>query len=818
MKEAIQIAVPIPSAGRDGTQNEETFYYSAPLHLQGGVQVGKRVLIPFKNRKALGFIVGFGKPPEGLALKEIIDIVDEEPLFDEGRLEFLKWVSSYYLTPLGIVLKAAHPGGLGVNLKKVLKITDKGLNLLNKDKLNELEKLILKTLSISGDITVRKLFNLVEGGTYEILNSLRRKRLVDFSYELHSNPRVKLEKVISVSESPHLSFKNNQNIPIKGTTRSQIFDYVVEHRRVPYSRIKEIFGDVSRQIGWLESKGYIIVEYHEVTRDPFSEIAILDEAPPDLTTDQEIAFERIKEAIERKKFSPFLLHGVTGSGKTEVYLRAIEEVIKNGKEAIVLVPEISLTPQLVKRFRSRFGSKVGVIHSALSDGERFDAWRMARRGEIKIIIGARSAIFAPFKNIGIVVVDEEHEQSYKQDEQPRYNARDLALVLGKMMDGVVLLGSATPSVESYANALKEKFTYLSLPLRVENRRLPYVEIVDMKGEGGGIFSKRLEEAIIENYKAGMQTILFLNRRGFSTLIFCPRCGKSLLCPNCSINLTYHMKEDSLICHYCGISEKFLKSCRNCSGPLKKLGMGTQKIEEEIKRILPKASVARMDRDALGGKIKLFNLYRKLEKGEIDVLIGTQMVAKGHDLPGVTLVGVILADLALGIPDFRAGERTFQLITQVAGRAGRGDHPGRVIVQTYNPEHPSIRFAVEQDSVSFLNQELELREELWYPPFSKLISFRFEGKDKYETSKAAKDAGEIARRLLSKFPISIMQILGPSPSPVYKVRNRFRWHMLIKSININILHKFSKQFINMIFSIRGVGRVNISIDVDPLSFI
>src|SRR3989337_2481948 len=659
MKEAIEVAVPIPQS--------ETFYYSVPSHLQDGIQIGKRVLVPFKNRKALGFIIGFGKPPEGITLREIIDIVDEEPLFDEKRLEFLKWFSNYYLSSLGIVLKAAHPGGLGVSLKKVLKITEKGADVLTKGKLNEHEKLILKTLSISGELTVVKLFNLVEEATYEILNSLKRRRLLDYSYELHSNPKVKYEKVIVALESAKLRDEEKRN----GSARTQILDFVLMHGRVPYTNIREIFGEVSRHIRWLENKGYIKVENVEVTRDPFSEIPAFTEKPPNLTPDQERAFQSVKEAIERGKFSPFLLHGVTGSGKTEVYLRVIEVVIKNGKEAIVLVPEISLTPQLVKRFRGRFGNKVAVIHSALSDGERLDAWRMARRGDVKIIIGARSAIFAPFRNLGIVVVDEEHEQSYKQDESPRYNARDLALVLGKKVNGIVLLGSATPSVESYANALKEKFTYLSLPLRVENRMLPEVEVVDMREERGEIFSERLKQAILENYEKGMQTILFLNRRGFSTLIVCPNCGNRMTCPNCSISLTYHIKEDSLMCHYCGLSEEFLKSCSNCGGTLKRLGMGTQKIEEYIKRILPSARVAR-----------------------------------GHDLPGVTLVGVILADLALGIPDFRAGERTFQLVTQVAGRAGRGDHIGKVIVQTYNPENPRIRFAFKQDSIGFLREALQ----------------------------------------------------------------------------------------------------------------
>jgi len=803
MKEAIEVAIPIP--------NEEVFHYSVPSHLKEGVEIGKRVLVPFKNRKAIGFIVGFGKPPEGIVLKEIMDIVDEEPLFDEKRLGFLRWIADYYLTSLGIVLKAAHPGGLGTSLKRVLKITEKGENLLHKDKLSDLERLILKTLSISEEVTVRKLFNVVGDATHELLNSLRRRNLIEFSYELHSNPKVKHEKIIVAEENVSLG----DELRKKNPARFEILDFIFTHKRVSYTDIKEIFGDVSRHIRWLKDKGFIKVEQEEVSRDPFSEIPLSREIPPRFTPDQEVAFRKILEAIERGKFSPFLLHGVTGSGKTEVYLRAIGEVIKKGREAIVLVPEISLTPQLVKRFRGRFGKKVALIHSALSDGERFDAWRMARRGDVKIIIGARSAIFAPFKDMGIIVVDEEHEPSYKQEEAPCYNARDLSLVLGKMTDAVVVLGSATPSVESYANALKEKFTYLSLPLRVEDRSLPEVEIVDMRNEKGAIFSKRLSDAIKGNFSEKKQTILFLNRRGFSTLIICQACGNILTCPNCSITLTYHIKEDSIRCHYCGISERFFKSCRKCGAQLRRFGVGTQKIEEELKRILPKARIARMDRDSVSGKLKLLKLYERLEKGEIDVLIGTQMVAKGHDLPGITLVGVISADLSLGIPDFRAGERTFQLVTQVAGRAGRGDELGRVIVQTYNPDHPSIKFAVEQDSVGFLNEELLLREELGYPPFSRLVNFRFQGGVESETADLAKSAGNTARRLICKLPIGSITILGPSPSPVYRIKNQYRWQMLLKSSNVNTLHRFSKRLINILS--RSSGRVKVSIDVDPISF-
>jgi primosomal protein N' (replication factor Y) len=384
-----------------------------------------------------------------------------------------------------------------------------------------------------------------------------------------------------------------------------------------------------------------------------------------------------------------------------------------------------------------------------------------------------------------------------------------------MTNSIVVLGSATPSVESYANSLKEKFAYISLPLRVEDRPLPEVEIVDMRNEKTAIFSKKLSDAIKENFGERRQTILFLNRRGFSTLIICQACGDILTCPNCSISLTYHIKEDSIRCHYCGLSERFLRSCTRCGKNLISLGMGTQKIEEEIKKILPEARIARMDRDSISGKLKLLKLYEKLEKKEIDILVGTQMVAKGHDLPGVTLVGVISADLSLGIPDFRAGERTFQLVTQVAGRAGRGDEPGRVIVQTYNPDHPSIRFAVEQDSKGFLNEELQLREELNYPPFSRLVNLRFQGNIESETVDVAKRAGDAARKLMSNLPIGTMSILGPSPSPIHKIRNQYRWQMLLKSSNLNTLHKFSKQLVS--FFSRNSGRVKVSVDVDPMSF-
>jgi primosomal protein N' (replication factor Y) len=804
MREVLQVAVPIP--------NEGTFSYSVPSHLRGGAEIGKRVLVPFKNRKMLGFIVGLAQPPDGLDLRDVIDIVDEEPLFDQKRLDFLKWLSSYYMSSLGIVLKAAHPGGLGVSLRRTIKLCDHKEDFAHKKRLSQYEEIVLKTLMSIPGITVERVFNIVDGLTHETLNSLRRKGLIEFDYELRSDPKIKTEAVLSPVEG-----LNPNDALRRSPAKARILEYISSHEGVPYSSIKEVFGDVRRHVTELKKGGFIKIEQIETPRDPFSVIPLNHESPPILNPDQEVAFREITDSIAREKFAPYLLHGVTGSGKTEVYLRVIEDVIGRGKEAIVLVPEISLTPQLVKRFRGRFGKRVGVIHSALSEGDRFDAWRQASRGSVSVIIGARSAIFAPFKNLGIIVVDEEHEASYKQDESPCYNARDLALVLGKMTNSVVILGSATPSVESYANAEKQRFTYLSLPLRVEDRTLPALEIVDMRKEKGKVFSKILREAIIENSNNGKQTILFLNRRGFSSFVVCQACGEIVSCPNCSISLTYHMRDNSIKCHYCGISEQLFDHCLKCGKELRGLGMGTQRIEDEVKSILPTAAISRMDRDAVVGKNKLLRLYDRLEKGEVDVLIGTQMVAKGHDLPGVTLVGVVSADQSLGIPDFRAGERTFQLVTQVAGRAGRGDEPGRVIVQTFNPEHPSIKFALEQDSVGFLKEELKLRDDLEYPPFSKLVNFRFQGRVESDTVNTAKMAGELARQLVSKIPIGMVKILGPSPAPIYKIRNRYRYQMLLKSKNVRALHNFSKKLSMILRDSRISRNVKIQTDVDPFNF-
>ncbi|NIT14379.1 MAG: primosomal protein N' [Candidatus Dadabacteria bacterium] len=599
--------------------------------------------------------------------------------------------------------------------------------------------------------------------------------------------------------------------------KAKILEFILNNENVPYEDLKGVFGNVSGHIKWLSENGYIDVAFKEIIRDPYSRLQISNEKPPTLNIDQQMCLKEIGKAIAAKTYSPFLLHGVTGSGKTEVYLHSIQKALDEGRQALVLVPEISLTPQLVGRFKQRFGSAIAVLHSGISDSQRFDSWRHIRGGKIKIAIGARSSVFAPFNNPGIIIVDEEHEQSYKQEESPHYNARDMALVLGKIYESVVILGSATPSVETYSNTLKEKIRYLGLPLRATKSTLPEVEIIDLKKENNKVISERLKEELILNFESKNQSIVFLNRRGFSSVLVCRACGEAVECPNCSIALTYHKTGNSIKCHYCGLNESRFGRCFRCGDKLMEYGIGTQKIEEEIKKILPRAVVARMDRDEVRGKNGLLNLYNRLQGNEIDILIGTQMVAKGHDLPGVTLVGVISADMSLSIPDFRAGERTFQLITQVAGRAGRGEKKGKVLIQTLNPENSVIEFAARQDSVNFLKTELKLRSALGYPPFTRLINVKFTGKRENEVSATARLTRSLASKILGRFPLDSIKILGPSEAPLFKIKNKYRWQLLIKSENQNEIHKFMRGLQKAIRLADFPTNVVVSVDVDPLSF-
>ncbi|MFO7821860.1 MAG: primosomal protein N' [Lentisphaeria bacterium] len=567
----------------------------------------------------------------------------------------------------------------------------------------------------------------------------------------------------------------------------------------------------------LEKKELIRIEEKVVERDPFEDDVILPTEPLDLTDEQKVALQKIQANMNSESPGVVLLYGVTGSGKTEVYLQAIADCLEQGKEAIVLVPEISLTPQTTERFRSRFGSTVSVLHSGLSDGERFDEWMKIQEGRTKIAVGARSALFAPFKKLGLIVVDEEHENTYKQEEAPRYNARDVAVVRGKMENSTVVLGSATPSVESYNNATNGKYAMASLFKRVDDRAMPPMEVADMRAEaamrgGPRIFSRRLESLIRDRLDKGEQTIIFLNRRGYASQMMCTKCGYVATCEDCSIAYTYHRHSNLLMCHLCGRMKEAYRECPQCRDKeIRYTGLGTEKVEAIARKLFPKAVIARMDSDTMTAK----NAYKKtlnaVRTGRVHILIGTQMIAKGLDFPNVTLVGIVFADLGLHIPDFRAGERTFQLLTQVSGRAGRGHTPGYVIVQSYTPFHPALQYAVEKNYKGFVTEELETRKVLSFPPQTHAVLVHFRGDHDIQTSEVAQAFADSLQGYLPEDA----EIAGPMPSPLARIRSKYRYQMMIRTRHVVKLSRALRQFL-----LRGKPHKDIDIyaDVDPVSLL
>jgi primosomal protein N' (replication factor Y) len=575
------------------------------------------------------------------------------------------------------------------------------------------------------------------------------------------------------------------------------------------------FKSPSKSIQSLQAKGLLSLSRREVCRDLSVRSELKPYPKPELTSDQEAILSEILKGIRSKRFSPFLIYGVTGSGKTEIYLRAIEEVLIQGQEAIILVPEISLTPQLLSRFKDRFGENLALLHSGLGRGERYDQWRRIWKGEVEIAMGARSAIFAPFKNVGIIIVDEEHDPSYKQEEKLKYHARDVAVVRAKQAEATLLLGSATPSLESYYNTEKGKFRLLNLPERVEGKRLPQVEVVDVKKEGG-LLSEKLRAALQKNIEEKKQSLLFLNRRGFANFILCPECGYTFKCPNCSVTLTYHLRDRSLQCHYCDYRIQAPGDCPKCQGHrLQGMGIGTERLEQEIKSLFPDTQVGRMDRDTTSRRRSHLQILKGLESGSIDILVGTQMIVKGHDFPNVTFVGVVSADTSLHFPDFRSSERTFQLLTQVAGRAGRGEVFGEVVIQTFNPDHYGILRAKDHDYIGFYQEEIQFRRALEYPPFSRFINFRLVGNSEKRTKRMAEEMGRIGQSLLKKGYGKGIEILGPSSAPFAKMRGKYRWQMLAKGKGHQLLHQFTKELASrMAVQLKGKG-VNLDIDVDPV---
>jgi len=773
-----QVALPLPIA--------DTFHYIVPSKFVGSLKVGSRVTVPFQRRVLTGYVVGTLRRSEFENLKPIADVPDVLPTFDERMLELTRWVSEYYFCSWGEALACASPPGAIVEGKKVYRLRampEFGMQLSRR------EQELIAFLNGRGEHSLAQLRQATGvRGLQNALDLLESKGVVESRHALPKS-RVGPKKVLFAGAlvSPGEANQAVEQLRSSAPVQAKLLETLMRHSEPqPAAALLEQVGTSWQALRALERKKLVVLAKRELLRAPPPQVDLGRDKKVDLTEEQQKARDVIAMSIRSDRFGVFLLKGITGSGKTEVYLRVIERVVERGGTAIVLVPEISLTPQAVARFTGRFGPRIAVLHSRLSAGERYDEWRRIKRGDASIVVGARSAVFAPLRNLGIIVVDEEHDASYKQADAPRYHARDVAIMRAKMCGAVVVLGSATPSLESYHNCEVGKFMLLELTSRVTGQPLPDVTVIDMRQQAldmhaRPVISIPLQDKIEEKLARGEQVMMFLNRRGYAPFLMCRRCGYVPMCRRCYVSLTYHSTTEALQCHYCNSSQAVPTLCSECGkGKLAFVGAGTEKTERDLRYLFPEARIERMDLDTTSRKGAHQRILSRFMSGEIDILVGTQMIAKGHDFPGVTLVGVVSADVAINIPDFRAPERVFQLLTQVAGRAGRGTEPGEVVIQTYNCEHYSVQAARMHDYDEFCRQETALRQEANYPPFTHLAHLLFEGTEEREVLKISGLVGRKLQRLAARERLSSVEILGPAPAPFSKLRNRYRWHIALLS--------------------------------------
>jgi len=802
----IEVAVALPV--------HDTFTYQVPEHLIPNVSVGKRVLAPFGMRTVTGYILGPNKIMDQKEIKIIQDVLDEKALFPTSMIPFFRWISDYYMHPIGDVIKCALPGGLTYSDYLTIMITEKGEEALLKNSVIPKEHEILSQLRLESCSLKNLCHRLNKKLSNSLLYSMEGRGLIVNKRALKGGrTRPKMERYVSFL---------NPDLPADSLSdkKKRIIETVKGGGEISVKKLNDRVPSASRLIQSLKDTGHLSIVEKRVYRDPFGEPIESDSAHI-LTKEQQVVISKVVHFLG-KGFKTCLLAGVTGSGKTEVYMQLAAEVINRGFSVLVLVPEIALISQMERRFRARFGECVAVLHSGLSPGERFDQWIRIAREEATIAIGARSAIFAPFSNIGMIIVDEEHDTSYKQETRLRYNARDLSVVRAKLNGCIALLGSATPSVQSYYNVSTKKFVEVKLLNRVEQRPLPKITVIDLckSRDIRGVrrfITPELLDAMQETLDRGEQVLLFLNRRGFASFPVCSACGEAITCKNCDISLTLHRETNAYRCHYCNFTRASTTHCLTCgSSKIRLLGLGTEKVEAALKAVYPEARVARMDRDTTTRKGSILKILKGLRSGFTDILIGTQMVAKGHDFPNITLVGIICADLSLSFPDFRSGERTFQLLAQVSGRAGRGDMPGRVILQTYNPNHFSILAAQNQDFKRFYDEEIGYRKALNYPPFSRMIQLKISGKDEEKTRVHAQLLGDFSNDLKkdNRSDYKSVEVLGPIEAPLPRIAKRFRWQILLKGLSVRSLHRFAHQ---LLFEKKGVlnnRHVRVAIDVDP----
>jgi primosomal protein N' (replication factor Y) (superfamily II helicase) len=824
----VQVALPLPVF--------RTFTYEVPEELRPRVAEGARVLVPFGRRERIGWIDRVVEQPGIARTRPIHGVLDARPSVPPPLLRLCRWIADYYLAPLGQVLRTALPGALSDSSTDLVALADGAGE--GSEGLSPLEARLVEWLRQreQPQPVARLRRELGDRVWWPTIRRLEAAGVVRVETEPpRVEPAVRTRRVLRLGrEIPSL---RERGILFARAKRQRECWELVESMggAVEVAHLTGTLRFSPSVVNALVAKGLAGFEEEEVPRDPYA--GMTPPAAPDLvpTGPQRAAIEELTARARSADPGTVLLRGVTGSGKTLVYIELLREVVdRQGRTAIVLVPEIALTPQTVGRFKAVFGDRVAVLHSALSDGERYDEWRALRSGEKRIVVGARSAVFAPLPDLGAIVVDEEHEGSYKQGEAPRYHAREVAVVRAQLEGAVCLLGSATPALESWSNVGSGKFGLIELPQRAAGQPLPPIRVVDLRAERKRqreaitaplpdsaplVLSDDLVDAVRLRMQRGEQTILLLNRRGYATFVQCRECGQVWHCPHCNVSLTYHRRRARLTCHYCFHEEHAPDRCTGCgSEDISYRGIGTEQVERAVGEAFPAARIARMDVDTTAGKWSHHRILQRVERGEVEILLGTQMIAKGLDFPNVTLVGVINADVGINLPDFRATERTFQLLTQVAGRAGRGVKGGEVIIQTALPGHYAITCALEHDFVGFAARELEARREPRYPPFCRLINVVVSGLDEVATQEGAERTAAWVRGLLEAQGLDQVEVTGPAPCAIDRIRGRWRWHLLLRSGSVGTLGKLGRYFCERFELPPGRHELRLAVDRDPIALL
>jgi len=800
----------LPNPGRALSQ---LFTYRVPDALQSATRVGAQVLVPFGPRTVVGVVARLRDDTDREGLKDVEVVLEDVPVLPEEAFRLARWMAEHYLCELGDALRAFLPEGMNYRAGRTFRLT--AATVPDSIRAHADAGPIVECLERAGaEVKLPALRRLLPAK--RVARGLRllksRSLVAERATLLRPRARARQIRLLELALGPDDLARCCEERSSRAPAQVACLRASADAGPVRASELARRAGVSTSTVQALLKQGLLRAHWTPLRRMPWPDAVAQVSPPPALTPEQRSAVRDIAAAVDARRADSFLLFGVTASGKTEVFLRVIDRVLEHGRQAIILMPEISLTAQALGIYRARFGDRVAILHSRLSVGERWDEWQRIRTGEAGVIVGARSALFAPTHTLGLIVVDEEHETSYKQDQAPRYHARDAALKRGDLTHCPVVLASATPSLESFYAAERGQHRLLRLPTRVEERPLPRVRVVDMRGKTSqsGILSTPLRQAIAERLRADEQVILFHNRRGFATFLLCPTCGEALRCPDCGVALKYHRQDREVRCHHCGLTRRAPDICSRCGGhQIHFSGFGTERVERELRRIFRQARPGRMDQDTTARRGAHVRIVGEFRAAETNILIGTQMVAKGFDFPGVTLVGVISADTSLNLPDFRAAERTFQLLTQVSGRSGRGQKEGEVIVQTYRPEDYSIQAASQHDYETFYRQEIEARRELNYPPLSRLVNLVVSAEREEETSRLA---GSLADALRRRVEGSGVEILGPAPAPLARLRRRHRWHVVARGKQGEVVTVVRD-------AVGSLGEVEpgfLVVDVDPVS--